>query len=166
MKEIYFLRHAKSSWNDRSIGDFHRPLTSRGINDSINLSKYIQNNGIYVDHIYSSPSYRTRETLDHIADSITTSNTKITFKEGIYSCTNNYLIDFIRSCSEADKKIMFVGHNPALHLVFEQLSQLKINQYPTCSFSGFLLSTNWDKITPEKCKLKLSVKPKDLINEN
>ena len=61
---------------------------------------------------------------------------------------------------------MFVGHNPALHLVFEELSQSRINKYPTCSFSSFSLNTNWDKIAPEKCKLRLSVKPKDLINEN
>ena len=78
----------------------------------------------------------------------------------------NYLIDLIRGCSEVDKKIMFVGHNPALHLVFEELSQSRINKYPTCSFSSFSLNTNWDKIAPEKCKLRLSVKPKDLINEN
>jgi hypothetical protein len=46
------------------------------------------------------------------------------------------------------------------------LSQSRINKYPTCSFSSFSLNTNWDKIAPEKCKLRLSVKPKDLINEN
>ena len=34
MKNIFFLRHAKSSWDDFALKDFDRPLSTRGIQDA------------------------------------------------------------------------------------------------------------------------------------
>ena len=31
MKNLYILRHAKSSWDDFTLKDFDRPLSTRGI---------------------------------------------------------------------------------------------------------------------------------------
>jgi phosphohistidine phosphatase len=34
MKEIFILRHAKSSWKDSYLSDFDRPLADRGIREA------------------------------------------------------------------------------------------------------------------------------------
>ena len=34
MKNLYLLRHAKSSWDDFALKDFDRPLSTRGIQDA------------------------------------------------------------------------------------------------------------------------------------
>ena len=65
MKNIYFLRHAKSSWDDYALKDFDRPLSTRGIQDADLMGNYFRSKKIKLDIIFSSPSKRTRETLEH-----------------------------------------------------------------------------------------------------
>ena len=43
MKEIYVLRHAKSSWDNSNLSDFDRPLSDRGISDANKMSKFLRN---------------------------------------------------------------------------------------------------------------------------
>ena len=66
MKNLFLLRHAKSSWSDPGKADFHRPLSKRGISSALSLSKYISQHQIIFDLILSSPSERTQATLDLI----------------------------------------------------------------------------------------------------
>ena len=37
MKNLFLLRHAKSSWDNAALGDFDRPLSKRGISNAILL---------------------------------------------------------------------------------------------------------------------------------
>ena len=69
MKKIFFLRHAKSSWSDFSLKDFDRPLSTRGIQDAELMGNYFKAKKIGLDVIISSPSKRTKETLDHFFSS-------------------------------------------------------------------------------------------------
>ena len=69
MKKIFFLRHAKSSWSDFSLKDFDRPLSTRGIQDAELMGNYFKAKKIDLDVIISSPSKRTKETLDHFFSS-------------------------------------------------------------------------------------------------
>ena len=65
MKNIYFLRHAKSSWDDFRLKDFDRPLATRGIQDADLMGNYFLSKRIKLDLIISRPSRRTKETIDH-----------------------------------------------------------------------------------------------------
>ena len=56
MKNLFLLRHAKSSWDNAALGDFDRPLSKRGISNAIQLSEYIQKYSISFDLVLSSPS--------------------------------------------------------------------------------------------------------------
>ena len=58
MRQIYLLRHAKSSWDDFSLQDFDRPLTDRGIKDAGLMGKFFQTRNIKLDVVISSPSKR------------------------------------------------------------------------------------------------------------
>ena len=41
MKEIYILRHAKSSWDNINLADFDRPLAKKGIDDAKKLCSFL-----------------------------------------------------------------------------------------------------------------------------
>ena len=95
MKNLFLLRHAKSSWSDPSTADFHRPLSKRGISNALSLSKYISEHQIIFDLILSSPSERTQATLDLI---FTEKNflSKIKFQEAIYHAEMSTLLELIK----------------------------------------------------------------------
>lgn len=65
MKEIFFLRHAKSSWDDFALKDFDRPLSTRGIQDAELMGNFFRSKKIKLDLVLSSPSKRTKETIEH-----------------------------------------------------------------------------------------------------
>ena len=55
MKEIFVLRHAKSSWDNVNLSDHDRPLADRGIKDAAKLCVFVKNKGCL---LYTSPSPR------------------------------------------------------------------------------------------------------------
>ena len=68
MKQIFILRHAKSSWDNRELADFDRPLSMRGENDAKKLNTFVKKKSFYIDKVLCSSANRTKETFDLIAD--------------------------------------------------------------------------------------------------
>lgn len=69
--KIYLTRHGESQWNleGRLQGSFDSILTAKGIEDSWKLSKYLEQEKIGIDRIYTSVSSRAVETAEIIAKS-------------------------------------------------------------------------------------------------
>ncbi len=68
MKEIFILRHAKSSWDNINLSDFERPLAQRGIKDTKKIFSFITDNNFNIDKVLCSSAVRAKETFDLIAD--------------------------------------------------------------------------------------------------
>uniref|UniRef100_A0A5B7BIE1 Phosphoglycerate mutase family protein n=1 Tax=Davidia involucrata TaxID=16924 RepID=A0A5B7BIE1_DAVIN len=62
-RRLILLRHAKSSWEDRSLRDHDRPLSKAGQADAIKVSHDLQQLGWIPELILSSDAVRTKETL-------------------------------------------------------------------------------------------------------
>lgn len=62
-RRLILLRHAKSSWENRSIRDHDRPLSRSGQLDAIKVSQNLLKLGWIPQLILSSDALRTRETL-------------------------------------------------------------------------------------------------------
>ncbi|PON78244.1 Histidine phosphatase [Trema orientale] len=62
-RRLILLRHAKSSWRDRSLRDHDRPLSKTGQADAIKVAHKLQEMGWIPQLILSSDALRTRETL-------------------------------------------------------------------------------------------------------
>ena len=70
MKQVYILRHAKSSWDNKDLSDFDRPLSKRGEKDAKKMCSFIKNKNFFVDKVICSSAKRTKETFDLIADGL------------------------------------------------------------------------------------------------
>jgi phosphohistidine phosphatase len=164
MKNLFLLRHAKSSWSDLSTADFHRPLSKRGISNALLLSKYISEHQIIFDLILSSPSERTQATLDLIyteKDFLS----KIKFQEAIYHAEMSSLLELIKDQNNLKKNILVIGHNPGLHLLIEYLTKTLIEKLPTCGFVKLSNFDSWKDLDANILDLKFFVTPRDLIHD-
>ena len=164
MKNLFLLRHAKSSWSDPSIADFHRPLSKRGISNALSLSNYISEHQIIFDLILSSPSERTQATLDLIfteKDFLS----KIKFQEAIYHAEMSDLLELIKDQNNYKKNILVIGHNPGLHLLIEHLTKTLIENFPTCGFVKLSNFDSWKDLDANILELKFFVTPRDLIHD-
>ena len=140
MKNLYLLRHAKSSWDDFALKDFDRPLSTRGIQDADLMGNFFKSKRKGLDLVVSSPSKRTKETLDHFFNK-TTQN--IIFDETIYHSSEQNIYSVLKHIEEDIKSLMIVGHNPSMHEFSESFSGQFIEKFSTCSLASFEFDDEW-----------------------
>ena len=164
MKNLFLLRHAKSSWDNAALGDFDRPLSKRGISNAIQLSEYIQKHSISFDLVLSSPSERTQSTLDLVMsslDPIPSSN----LKECIYHASAPSLIQLITEQDDEINNLLIIGHNPGLHILTETLTNESIVKFPTCAFAKITNFNHWKDVDTGILTLEAVITPKELNHD-
>ncbi|XP_071713808.1 uncharacterized protein At3g52155, chloroplastic isoform X2 [Rutidosis leptorrhynchoides] len=70
IRRLILLRHAKSSWKDRSLKDHDRPLSKTGEMDAIQVTYKLQQLGWIPQLILSSDAARTKQTLKIMQDQV------------------------------------------------------------------------------------------------
>lgn len=76
-KQIILVRHAKALEREEWMGkDFDRPLHDRGIRSARIIANYLSLIGLKPDRIITSPSVRTQETAQILADRFRTRSTE------------------------------------------------------------------------------------------
>jgi phosphohistidine phosphatase len=161
MKNLFLLRHAKSSWDNAALGDFDRPLSKRGISNAIQLSKYIQKHSISFDLVLSSTSERTQSTLDLVLSSLDPIP-KSNLKECIYHASASNLIQLITEQDDEINNLLIIGHNPGLHILTETLTNESIVKFPTCAFAKITNFNHWKDIDAGILTLEWLITPKEL----
>ena len=164
MKNLFLLRHAKSSWGNAALGDFDRPLSKRGISNAIQLSEYIQKHSISFDLVLSSPSERTQSTHDLVLsslDPIPTSN----LKECIYHASASSLTQLITEQDDEINNLLIIGHNPGLHILTETLTNESIVKFPTCAFAKITNFNHWKDVDAGILTLESVITPKELNHD-
>lgn len=159
MKNIFFLRHAKSSWDDFALRDFDRPLSTRGIQDADLMGNFFLAKKINLELILSSPSKRTKETIEHF---FSKNKPKIGFLDNIYHASIEDILDNLYQIPEEIKTVMVVGHNPSMHDLTEFLTQKFINKYPTCALAQISTENKWVELTQGCSNLENFMKPSEL----
>ena len=61
-KQLYLIRHAKSSWAQPALADFDRPLNKRGKMNAPLMAGRFAERGISPQRIVSSPAKRAKKT--------------------------------------------------------------------------------------------------------
>jgi phosphohistidine phosphatase SixA len=118
-RQLILLRHAKSSWSDRSLKDHERPLSKRGRQAAADIANKLEQQGWSPGLILCSDAVRTRETLDimqaHASD---LREAAVRFLGSFYSIaamdgqTAQHLQESILKYSSDDvTTVMCMGHN-------------------------------------------------------
>tara|TARA_A200000113_G_scaffold199103_1_gene191577 strand:- start:2535 stop:3017 length:483 start_codon:yes stop_codon:yes gene_type:complete len=140
MKNLFLLRHAKSSWDDFTLKDFNRPLSTRGIQDAELMGNYFKSKRMGLDLILSSPSKRTKETLEHFFNK---TSQNIIFNETIYHSSEQNIYSVIKDVEKNISSLMIVGHNPSMHEFVESFSGQFIEKFSTCGLASFEFDDEW-----------------------
>ena len=86
---LILMRHAKSSWKYEDLTDHERPLNKRGKKAAKTIARVLQTKNILPNHIWSSDSKRTRQTVElAFADS----NVDIIWLNSFYHASANQVL--------------------------------------------------------------------------
>ena len=170
MKTLFLLRHAKSSWDDPGCADFDRPLNNRGQAAALAIGAHIKDKGLIPDLIISSPSARTRETLERLqkgmARQVFSQYPKI-----LYLASPETILNTIRTAADSVARLMIAGHNPGMHQLALRLTKAGSHQgyaamelkFPTAALAEIAFpGEDWANLKEGSGELKRFILPRSL----
>jgi phosphohistidine phosphatase len=168
-KQLFVLRHAKSSWDDPGLDDHERPLAPRGRRAVRVLAEHFRANGIEPGLILCSSARRTRETLEGIGLSGET-----LIEDDLYAASPGRVLERLHEIADEVEAAMVVGHNPAMQVLVlrlatggtpeldgTQLSEVK-RKFPTGALATVTFEGEWSELSPGGARLEAFVRPKQL----
>lgn len=161
-KTLILLRHAKSDKSNMSIPDISRPLEASGREEAKEMGAYIAEQKLNIDAIVSSPSVRTKQTLEIICPLIGFPYEKVIWDSTLYACSGEHLISSVNSTDNKYKTVMYVGHNPSMTTAANSFqADSAISEVKTCGVVAIDFSvSDWAKANKENGILRFYQKPK------
>lgn len=135
MKELYIVRHAKSSWSDPNAKDFDRVLNKRGLSDAPLMGKVLKKRQVVPDTILTSTAKRALLTAQIISKELSF-NSDLAMSPDLYHASSSSLMQQLNQVENTINVLMVVGHNPGLTYLAEELSLEHFGNLPTCGVVG------------------------------
>ena len=135
-KFLLIMRHAKSDWS-AGLPDIERPLNKRGVKSAEKISRWLQKNDMIPGKIISSPSRRTRETVNILCEHMDLDDRIIEWDDRIYEADLADLLNVLDDMNPEFRCQLLVGHNPGLDSLVCHLSSTT----PMRNSTGKLMTT-------------------------
>ncbi|OHV87224.1 SixA phosphatase family protein [Mesorhizobium sp. ORS 3428] len=168
MRQLFVLRHAKSSWDDPKLEDFDRPLAPRGLKTAPRMGRELSRRGWVPDLALVSPALRTRDTWRLAAQELAR-HVPAEFAEELYEATAAAILARVREAKATS--LIVIGHNPGLQNFVLRLAGAgsdagafkKIEaKFPTAALARFTVDEGWANLEFGGARLTDFVRPKDL----
>jgi phosphohistidine phosphatase len=167
MKQLFLLRHAKSSWDDADLDDHDRPLAPRGEGALKLMAEHLRREGVTPALVLCSSAVRTRQTLERIAPALG-EGIPVEIEPGLYGASEQRLLERLRAVDDGVESLMLIGHNPAVAQLALSLAGSGRNvadlrgKYPTGALATLEFSGRWGDLQPGRAELTDFVTPKQL----
>jgi phosphohistidine phosphatase len=167
MKQLFLLRHAKSSWDDSELVDHARPLAPRGRRAVGLVAEHLGREGVTPALVLCSSARRTRETLEGIAPALGES-TPVQIEGELYAASARRLLERPRAVEDGVPSLLLIGHNPGVERLALSLAgggqKLAVlsRKYPTGALATLEFRGRWSDLRPASAKLTDFVTPKQL----
>ncbi|THB78099.1 MAG: histidine phosphatase family protein [Desulfobulbaceae bacterium] len=160
MKQLYLVRHAKSSWSEPSLADFDRPLNKRGKRNAPFMGKRLRDKEICPDLLISSGAKRARKTAGIIAREIGYPKDKIVITNALYTADMMDLLEIVREMDKQFDNVMLVGHNYVITEFAEWLTGTLLGNIPTSGIACIQFDHPWKKVSESSGSLLFFDYPK------
>jgi len=147
MKKVFFVRHAKSSWDFPDYMDHERPLLPQGVSRSRKICKYLRERKVSPELIIASPAVRAAETARLFAEELNYPVENILIEPRIYSGNEEDIWSILFELKDEMRSVMIVGHNPLITNMANHFLQDKLDYLPTSGVAAFSFHTDtWTEL--------------------
>jgi phosphohistidine phosphatase len=173
MLELILMRHAKSDWSDKALGDFDRTLSKRGKTDAPRMGRALARRGVIPGKVLCSPARRTRDTLNFVLEEMAASPS-VVYDETLYTFGDGVAYFERLRMENHGAPLMLMGHNPSVQNLALSLCTSGdpgflaaiARKFPTAAAAIIMLpGEKWSELAPEpriSGELKLFLTPKTL----
>jgi phosphohistidine phosphatase len=169
MYRLFVLRHAKSSWNNASLGDHERPLAPRGEKAAAALAAHVATIDPPPALVLCSTARRAQETLEPVRAQLPDSTTVLVEGE-LYGASGPELLDRLREVPGDTASVMVVAHNPGLEDLVKGLGHggdpglmARVHEkFPTGALATLTFAGPWKSLRWGAATLEAFVVPAEL----
>ncbi|WP_346984147.1 histidine phosphatase family protein [Chryseobacterium sp. POE27] len=146
MKKLILVRHAKSDWPEET-DDFDRPLADKGLEEAMQMSRFMKNNNVAIDYFISSPAVRALNTCKIFNQDY---HISIVTNERLYNPSESNFESVIYDLDDRHESVALFSHNNGISNFANSISQ-DIFHFPTCGVAGFEIDCNsWSEFDGAK----------------
>ncbi len=171
MKNLILMRHAKSSWKDRSLDDHARPLKKRGRKAAPVMARWLAARGLAPDVVLCSSAQRTRETLELMREAAP-SLPEPEISGRLYEAGPDALLGALKALPDSCRTALLLGHQPGLGELLRLLAaRLRtpdlgraFEKFPTAAVAVLEADIPaWAELGPDRADLAAFAAPRELI---
>ena len=157
MLNLYVMRHSKSSWKNKNLEDYKRPLSKKAKSEIKLITKFLKNKKTTLDLAYVSSAKRTVQTYKELIKKIKIS--KIIFSKKLYLTDPSEILKFIKKTKSKYKNLILINHEPSckklvLKLIKKKYIKFKSKIFDTSSIAKINFEGDkWNKIKNYSGKL-------------
>ncbi len=148
MKTLLLMRHAKSSWKNKSLEDKKRPLKERGKRDAKQMGLILHENELVPQVILCSSAKRAKQTAGQVIKA-TKFNGMCLFLDEYYMAEPEDYLAQLKDLADEYERVLLIGHNPGMEMLL-QIMDNKIEAMPTGALAYLSLTLDsWSNISTE-----------------
>lgn len=164
MRNLYLIRHAKSSWDTPGLRDFNRPLNERGLHEAPQMAKLLVKQGVRPDLLVSSPAKRAITTALFFAEAFGIPDESVARQPDIYEADVRDILRIVSALPDSAHTVLLFGHNNTLTDVANLFTEDFIENVPTCGIVRIESSaTNWREFYEGNSEVKTCFFPKEVL---
>lgn len=150
VRDVCFVRHAKSSWDQPGTRDYERTLDARGLRDAPLMAQKMHEMGLVPDLIVTSGAKRARKTAEFFQKEFNLPDALFTVTDALYEASPEEVYDAVRSFPDDARFVFVFGHNPTFTWIANSIAGVQIDNVPTCGIvHAQVMTDTWKKFKPE-----------------
>ncbi|MCF8332249.1 MAG: histidine phosphatase family protein [Bacteroidales bacterium] len=163
MKTLYFVRHAKSSWDNPELQDIERPLLEKGKKRTKKMIDYLMSKNVQIDLMISSHARRALDTAHILSHAFQYPEDKIKIYRMIYSGTEQQIANQLFDMPQDVNHLWIIGHNPTITNFANIFLKEKIDYLQTSGVVSISFPVDsWDKLSGSDHKVNFVMYPRKL----
>ncbi|MDO6687646.1 MULTISPECIES: SixA phosphatase family protein [unclassified Agarivorans] len=169
-RQLWLIRHAKSSWDEPHLADKQRPLAPRGHKAAQLMASHYAKQFSQLELVHYSPALRAQQTCEYwleqrsqyLKGSALEVDLQISCENSLYTFRWADLLVHIQALPNQINKIALVGHNPAFEDLVNYLTGEDLIKFPTASLTLMEADLEWQNWSEYSACLRLFDTPKKL----
>lgn len=167
-RQLFIMRHAKSSWGAGVSNDFERPLNNRGITDAPKVGQWLKQAGCVPDAVISSPAVRARQTARAVCEQLPFKIDDISWQQQLYNAGLGDVLKVLAAVSNDVHCVLLIAHNPGLEYLLQYLAGETLETtedgrlLPTATCAALNLDKSWAELENDDGQLISLIRPKTL----
>lgn len=147
-RQLFIIRHGKSSWDHEGLDDIDRPLNNRGLQSADLMAKRLKDAGLLPQLIYSSPARRARNTAQIMHGVWELDPSSLMIHDSLYMAYLSEIDEVVAQAPSEIERLAIFGHNPSFTEYANRFLSYPIDNLPTAGVVVLSLeSESWSGLS-------------------